>query len=496
MTGSTRPKNFMLKTLLLASLLGALVMFSACASVGPDYEKPETKMPVEWKKPPDPALVRGEADIRKWWEVFADPQLTGLIKRSTKGNLDLKAAMARVKEARARVGIAAGRAYPEVNVPASAIRQGGSENDISQVAGTYNRFSAGLDASWEIDLFGRIRRSVEAAKADYQASEEDRVDVLVTLYSEVALTYLYVRTLQARLAATQKNIKSQKDMLKLTQVRFKNGLATGLDMAQAETVLASSESEVPPLKIELGQSYNNLALLLGLAPGSVEKELETPKDIPMPPLTVAVGVPTDLLRQRPDIRRSERQLAAQTARIGVATADLYPTFSLIGTVGFAATDASKWFHGGSGFFSFGPTFAWNLFDGGRIRSRIKVQDAITEQLLLDYEQTVLSAMRETENAFIAYVEQIATVAALTRTVKASTRSLKLATSLYKEGLADFQRVLDAQRSLFDYDNQLAQGQGQTSANLVSLYKALGGGWQPLEADPEPDKAQEGQPAKK
>ncbi len=490
MTGSTRPKYSTPKTFFKVFCLAGLVLLSACAAVGPDYKKPESKVPLQWTKPPDPALVRGEADIRQWWGVFDDPQLTSLINRSAQGNLDLKAAVARVKEARARVGIASGSMYPEVNVPAEAIRRGTSDNEANTPGITYNRFSAGLDASWEIDLFGRIRRSIEAAKADYQASEEDRVDVLVTLYAQVALTYLDVRTLQSRLAATYKNIKSQQDMLKLTQVRFKNGLATGLDMAQAETVLASSEAEVPPLKTDLGQAYNNLGVLLGLHPGSVKQELEAPKPIPIPPPTVAVGVPADLLRQRPDIRRSERQLAAQTARIGVATADLYPTFSLIGTVGFAASDASNLFQGSSSFFSFGPTFYWNLFDGGRIRSRIKVQDAITEQLLFSYEQTVLTAMKEAEDAFIAYVEQIARVAALARTVKASARSLRLAVSLYKEGLADFQRVLDAQRSLFEFDNQLAQAQGQTAANLVSLYKALGGGWQPDQMLQEPAPAKQ------
>lgn len=480
MPGSPRRRIAGFRPILTITIVTVLLLLSACAAVGPDYKPPETKVPPRWHKPPDPALVRGEAQLRRWWVVFDDPMLGSLIQRAARGNLDLKAAVARVKEARAQVGVATGRMLPEVDVPASAVRQRTSENDIGSLGGTANRFSAGLDASWEIDLFGRIRRSIEAARADYQASEEDRVDVMVTLYSEVALNYLNVRTLQARLAATQKNITSQIELLDLTRSRFRNGLATGLDVAQAETVLASSQAEVPPLRTQLGQSINTIALLLGLQPGTLQKELTPVQPIPVPPARVAVGVPADLMRQRPDIRRAERQLAAQTARIGVATADLYPTFSLLGTLGVAATDAGDLFNSNSGFFSFGPSFRWNLFDGGRIRSRIKVQDARTEQALYNYEQTVLRALSEVENAFIAYLEQIVRKEALQRTVVASRRSLELAVKLYKEGLADFQRVLDAQRNLFSFDNQLAQARGQIAADLVQMYKALGGGWQPQE----------------
>ncbi|MCF8124568.1 MAG: efflux transporter outer membrane subunit, partial [Desulfarculaceae bacterium] len=309
-------------------------------------------------------------------------------------------------------------------------------------------------------------------------TQEDRIGVMVALYSQVAQTYLVVRTLQARIAATTENIESQKGVLKLTQSRFKWGLATDLDVSQAQTVLGSSQAQLPPLKSDLSQSLNTLALLLGLPPNSLAPELIRHRPIPMPPAEVAVGVPVDLLRQRPDIRRSERQLAAATARIGVATADLYPRFSLIGSLGTAATTGGNLFNGGSTYFSIGPSMSWNLFAGGSIRAQIKVQDAQAEQALLTYENTVLSALKEAEDAMVAFQQEKLRRQYLKTTVVASKRALKLAIRLYKEGLQDFQRVLDAQRNLFDYDNQLAASRGQVAINLVNIYQTLGGGWDP------------------
>ncbi|MBU1273922.1 MAG: efflux transporter outer membrane subunit [Proteobacteria bacterium] len=459
-------------------LLASLVL-PGCMKVGPDYKPPKTEVPAAWQQSTDPALARREADLTKWWTVFNDPQLTVLIKRAHTGNLDFKVAVARVKEARAQLGVVLGAELPSVNVPASAVRQQTSENDLAGAGITGNNISLGLEASWEIDLFGRVRRSVEAAQADFQASQEDRAGVMVSLYSQVAQTYLVVRTLQARISATSENIESQKGVLKLTQSRFKWGLATDLDVSQAQTVLGSSQAQLPPLKSDLNQSLNTLALLLGLSPGSLDPELTRPRPIPAPPLRVAVGVPADLMRQRPDIRRTERQLAAASARIGVATADLYPRFSLIGSLGTAATTGGNLFNGGSTVFSIGPSMSWNIFAGGSIRSQIKVEDARTEQALLTYEKTVLSALKEVEDSMVAFQQEKLRQKALKKTVTASRRALKLAVRLYKEGLQDFQRVLDAQRNLFDYDNQLAASRGQAAINLVNIYTALGGGWDPV-----------------
>ena len=321
---------------ILGVAFAALLLAAGCMKVGPDYKPPKEKVPPSWQQAKDPALPRSQSNLTQWWEVFNDPQLTSLIQRAGQGNLDLKAAVSRVKQARAQLGVITGELYPQVDLNADATRQQASKKSLSNVTQqgiTGEQFEIGAGASWEIDLFGRIRRSVEAARADLQASQEDRADVMVSLYSQVAQTYLTVRTLQTRIAATQENIQSQIGVLKLTQARFKWGLATDLDVSQAETVLGSSRAQLPPLRNSLTQAYSTLALLLGLPPNALRAELEKPKTIPDPPVRVAVGVPADLLRQRPDIRRAERQLAAATARIGVATADLYPPLDAVGQPG-------------------------------------------------------------------------------------------------------------------------------------------------------------------
>lgn len=456
-------------------LLGALLFSSGCL-VGPDYKPPKPALPEKWRQAADPAVKTSEKNIRDWWRVFNDPVMTSLIQRAAQGNLDLRAAVAKVKQARAQVGAASGSLVPALDGTGQASKQRTSEHSSPPSGTTTESYNLGLETSWEIDLFGRIRRSVEAAKADYQASEEDRVDVMITLYAEVASTYLDVRTTQARLASVRENIISQQRVLELTRSRFRNGLATALDVSQAETVLGSSEAEIPPLNTQLNQDINALALLLGLHPGALHEELRSPAPIPIPPASVTMGLPADLLRRRPDIRAAERSLAAETARIGVATADLYPSFSLTGSFGVAAGNTSGLLKSGSEFFTLGLPFSWNLFDGGRVRSQIKAQDAVAEQALLNYEQTVLAALNEVDNAYVAYTQQRIRVQALERTVAASERSLALAIKLYKDGLSDFQSVLDAQRTLFSYDDYYAAAKGEAASDLVLLYKALGGGW--------------------
>jgi len=457
------------------NLIVLLFMLCGCTTVGPDYKAPEMQPPEEWQKIEDPSLKPDKTDIREWWKIFDDPMLSRLIAMAADSNHDLRIAVARVNEARARLGVVSGQTAPVVNtVSGGTVDRAGGETGAAD-ASTHTRFSAGLDASWEIDLFGRISRSIEAETAEFQAAAEDRNDVMVTMYAEVARTYLEIRTLQARLMSANGNIASQKDVLKLTQKRFKHGLATALDVAQAERVLASSEAAIPPLRIQLNQDINTMGVLMGRAPGHLYEELSKVSAIPLPPASVAVGVPADLLRQRPDIRKVERQLAAQTARIGVATADLYPSFSLSGSIGIGFSDLVT--GGGTGF-SFGPSLRWNIFDGGRIRNQIKVEDARTEQALLNYERTVLNALNEVENAMTAFLEQRIQYEAQQRAAAAAQKSLKLSTKLYKDGLIDFQSVLDAQLALFDFENQVAEAQGNAAANVVRLYKSLGGGWDP------------------
>lgn len=468
-------------------LVAFLVMLAGCATVGPEYVPPRPPVPAGWTTQPDPALVPDPAVVREWWTVFEDPLLTRYIETAASRNLGLKAAVARVEQARAQLGIVAGERYPLVDAVGDARRTQSSRNvEPGTPLLTTSRHTIGLDAGWEIDLFGRVRRSIEAAAADLEATDEDRLDVMISLYAEVARTYLTLRTAQARLAATEGNIGSQRQVLDLTRSRFRFGLATDLDVAQAEDVLANSEAQVPPLRSLIRQSANALALLLALHPGSLEEELAEVQPIPLPPERVAVGMPSDLLRRRPDIRRAERALAAETARIGVAAAELYPRFTLLGSLGLDATDAARVFAGGSTFYAFGPSLRWNVFDAGRIRSRIQLADARTEEALLQYEQAVLRALSEVENALTAFTEERHRMEALQRSVSASRRTLELAVDLYREGLRDFQSVLDAERTLFDVENQLAVARGNIADNLVQLYKALGGGWSVETAHRKPD----------
>ena len=462
----------------------AAVALAASCTVGPDYVAPETpeQVPAEFSSFEDPAFLPGEADLVHWWSVFGDEQLDGLIARASEGNLDLAIAVSRVSEARARLGFSkAGRA-PQVGFgagvqQASSFQTGFESRTVSSV---------GADVSWELDVFGRVSREVESGTADYEASEEDRRDVQVSLYAEVARTYLAIRALQAQLQAAQNNIDSQQRIVTLTNARADAGLSSELDVTQSEGVLAASESEVPGLRINLSREVNTLGVLLGLNPTSLHDELAAPKPIPVPPVQVTVGVPGDLLRQRPDIRAAERRLAAQTARVGVATADLYPRFGINASLGLQQIGGGI-FNAASRAFALGPSMRWNVFDGGRVRSQIKVEDARVDQALLLYERAVLNAIEEVETAMTTFTEQRVRVEAVERAAAAARKALALATSLYKDGLIGFQEVLDSQRQLFRQESTVATARGQASQALVLLYRALGGGWDPAEVEQPPAK---------
>jgi len=341
-----------------------------------------------------------------------------------------------------------------------------------------NLHAVGFDASWELDVFGGIRRSIESADAGLQATVEDYRDVLVSLYAEVALNYVEVRALQARLAYARSNVTAQQKTLQLTRDRLKAGIAPELDVAQAESNLANTESEIPSLEIALTQTINRLGVLMGEAPSALHDLLVQEAPIPVPPAKTAVGLPAELLRQRPDVRRAERELASATAQIGVATADLYPRFSLSGAFALEGTQVKDLGKIDSRAWSFGPSFRWNIFDGVRNIYRIQAAEAITKQAFIRYQQTVLIALEDVENAMVAYEKEQIRRDALIRAADASARSVKLVQTLYETGLTDFQNVLDSQRSLFQQQDRLAQSEGLVTANLIAVYKALGGGWDP------------------
>lgn len=457
--------------------VSAVLILTGCTSVGPDYTSPQVKVPEKWQRENTVIFKNENKASEKWWKLFEDPMLDSLIKEASSSNLDLKEAMARVDEYRSRLGVVTGNRAPQVNIGGDLTRQKNSEN--AGYTGNTNTYkNLGLEAGWEIDLFGRVRRSIEAAKAEYESVQEDRNDIMISINSKVALSYIKIRTYQARLAAANSNIESQAEVLRITESRFKYGLATALEVAQAEQTLASSRAAVPPLQIQLSESINDMAVLLGRNPGSLNEMFLEYKAIPLPPENAAVGVPANILRQRPDIRRSERQLAAETARVGIAKADLYPQFSLSGSFGYSTVSSGSLFSSGSNYFSVGPSLRWNIFSGGSILSQIDVQDAIVRQTALKYENTVLDALNEAENSMTAYTEKMLQLKHLEKTVETSKKTVDLSLNLYKQGLVDFENVLDSQLNQFSSEDRLAQAKGDSAENFVHLYAALGGGWDP------------------
>lgn len=456
----------------------ALALLLAGCAVGPDYRTPEVSVPAAWHSAMKGGLksVSPEAaQLAQWWNGLDDPQLSRLIEQATANNLDLKQAQARLREARARRGISAADRFPTLNAGASANRSRSSEEMGFGGGNVSETWSAQFDASWELDVFGGKRRALESATANLEASQEDLRDVQVSLLAEVALNYVEVRAYQARLAIAQSNLATQSETWQIARWRYEAGLTTQLDEDQARLNLEQTRAQLPTLQTGLEQSKNRLAVLLGRKPGELA-ELETAAAIPQTPAEVAVGIPADTLRQRPDLRRAERQLAAATAQVGVATAALYPNFSLSGTLGLQALSSTNLLQSSARMFSVVANAGWVLFDAGRIRQNIEVQNALQEQALIRYESAVLGALRDVENALVAYAEEQNRRVALANAVQAAQSAAGLAASQYAAGLIDFQAVLDTQRSLLNLQDQLSQSDAAILSNLARLYKTLGGGW--------------------
>ena len=478
------------------SAVGLLAFLAGgCAhlpSVGPDYHAPETQAPAHWGETLAGGETNAAAASTDWWKNFHDAELDSLIERAARSNLDLRIAQGRVREARAAYGGAAGNLWPTVDASGSYARQRQSQNQpllgsLPLPAGTpfeNNVYQSGFDASWEIDVFGGKRRAVEAAGAQVAAAEFGQRDVLVTLLGEVARNYVAARGYQRQLEIARENIRAQEDVLALTQNRFTNGLANNLDVQQADTLLATTRADVPTLETAIATSIHRLGVLLGRPPEALQTELSAVAPIPAAPPTVPVGLPAELLLRRPDVRLAERQLAAATANIGVARADLFPKFYLTGAAGFQGVSGSDWFDAGSRFWSVGPTVQWNIFDAGRIRANIKIQNARQEQALANYEQTALRAFEDVENGLVAHAKEQVRRRSLADAVRSSEDSLHLANQLYANGLSNFINVLDAERSLYQAQDALVQSDRTISANLIALYKSLGGGWETLDGPPQ------------
>lgn len=475
-------------------LLLAVFIFSC--TMGPDYHQPQPAVPTQWRSAGEGGIVASSPEeLVRWWDLFGDPMLQDLVEQAVGANKDLKAAEARVREARALWRAAGVASWPSLGASGAFTHVHQSENSPTSAGREYDLFQAGFDAGWEIDLFGGVRRSVEAAAAQVGASEEDRRDVLVSLVAEVATNYLALRGSQSRLAIARDNIQIEKDTVTLAHGRFEAGLGTRLAVVQAQALLASTEAKVPAIEAAIRQAVHRLGVLTGREPQALVEDLLPPADLPSPPPRVPVILPSDLLRRRPDIRRAERQLAAATAMIGVAMADLFLRFSLTAVLGLQSGMASDLLSNQSRFWSFGPALRWPVFDAGKARAAIQVQTARQEEALALYEKTVLASLAEVESAMVAYTKGCDTNAALARAVATSHQSVEIALELYRKGLVDFLNVLQTQSALYQVQDQFVQSRQNVTLSLVALFKALGGGWKvdPAEAAAETARLQGASP---
>ncbi|MCC6784944.1 MAG: efflux transporter outer membrane subunit [Planctomycetes bacterium] len=463
---------------------GVVVAFalSACA-VGPDHVAPERPTPPGFHAPLERGLVAEPAELARWWESFGDRALIALVETAVQRNPGLGIAAARVREARFRRTVASGALGPTLDANGGVQRSEYSENEIFNfIQGPQDLWSAGFDAAWEIDVFGGARRSAEAADAEFGVRVEEYRDVLVSLIAEVARNYVELRSAQERLAIALANERAQRETLEITVSRLGAGLVTELDVAQARSNLASTRSRVPPLRLELSAADGRLAVLLGIDPGRLAElvpGLDAQAPLPRVPAHIAVGVPAELLRRRPDLRRAEREVAAACAAIGIATAELYPQFSLTGSIGVRSRDADTLFEQDSLRYAFGPGFRWNLFAMGRVRAAVNAAEEVHRQSLARYEQSVLGALDETRNTLLGFVREQERLEILREGEASSQQAVELARELYARGVADFQTVLDAERSLFLTQEQRAQSERSVVTGLIALFKALGGGWEAL-----------------
>ncbi|MBU0946556.1 MAG: efflux transporter outer membrane subunit [Proteobacteria bacterium] len=467
-------------TLARALSAASLIQLAGCAAVGPEYVSPESTVSAAWHtelKQGGTGKTLDSQQLVHWWTQFDDPVLSSLIQGAVTSNLDLKQATAKLREARARRGVSQAGQFPTVDGSGAMSRSKSSEN--SGGGGTHSSYSVAFDAGWEVDIFGGKRRAVEAAEADLAASQEDLRDVLVTLTAEVALNYLDVRSLQKRLGVAEENLVIQEQTFALVQARCQAGISNELALQQARYNLESTRAQIPVLRSGLDEAQNRLAVLIGTVPGGVHQLLAERRPIPFASPLVAVGVPAETLRRRPDIRRAERNLAAQTARVGVATADLYPTFRLAGSIGLEALKSAELFEAASKTWGIGPSVSWNIFDAGAIRQNIEVQSAIQEQYFFIYEGAVLAALEEVENALTAYAQEQLRRERLFAAAAAASQAETLARNQYQAGLIDFTAILDAQQALLSFADQQAESDGAVTSNLIRLYKALGGGWDSL-----------------
>lgn len=456
------------------------VALGGCAAVGPDYSEPQLAVPAGWSAGTGTDAMDAVL-LARWWHGFGDPVLDRLVADALAANLDLAQARARLREARARRGVAGAALAPSVDASLSGSRSRSSGQSGS--GSTRELYSAGFDASWELDVFGGLRRSVEAAQADLEASVESLSDTRVSLAAEVALNYIDLRTAEQRLAIAEESIAYRGENHQIIRWRQQAGLVSELDLAQATTDLESTRAVLPPLRTAVTEAKNRLAVLLGRNPGELESLVHADRPIPLAAAEIVAAIPADTLRQRPDVRVAERRLAAQTARLGEAEAARYPSFRLSGSLGLEALELDALADRDANTHSLFGGITAPVFNAGRIAANIEIQDALVEQARLAYRAAVLAALEEVENALTAVANTDARRAKLAEAAAAARTTLAIAEYRYASGLADFLSVLDAQRTQLSLDEQLAGSTGELARAQVRLYKALGGGWstEPLPA---------------
>jgi NodT family efflux transporter outer membrane factor (OMF) lipoprotein len=487
----------------LAACLGVTAL--AGCTVGPDFKRPDWASPESWfagpkeaLRPPPSVLVAEPVDPN-WWTLFRDPVLTGLERRVAGENLDVRVAAIRLTESRAQLGVARASEFPTLNGNASYIRQeasnhgifaaipsaaganGASGNTVGGVQSNglnpFDIWQGGFDASWEVDLWGRVRRSVESATATAEAANEAKRSALMSTLAEVARDYIQLRGVQAQLQIARDNVRTARQSLDLTQQRAAGGVTTDLDVANASAQLRTTLSQIPSLEQQEAQSINALSLLLGQPPNALRSELATAKPVPPVPPRVPVGLPSELARRRPDIRLAEAQLHATTADIGVAQANFYPSLSLTGSFGLQSLQLNHAFDLASKQYAVGPGLTIPIFEGGQLRATLQLREALQQEAAVNFQKTVLQAWHDVDNALTAYKAEQTRRDELIQAVAENRRALTLAQSRYQQGVSDFLTVLDAERSLLAAELQLADSTTVVSSNLVALYKALGGGWE-------------------
>jgi len=468
------------------------VFLSACAPVGPDFVRPDAESNAQWSDYTREEFQFSPQDSVDWWKVLNDPVLDQLVVAARQNNNSVQIAGLRVLESRAALGIALGNRYPQGQIvagDATALGLSESNANFSPAADlSYTQFNLGASASWELDFWGKFRRGIESADANLLASIASYDDALVILTAQIANIYTVIRTTEEQLRIAKENLVLQERSYDIVEVLYRHGASNELDVQQAQTLLLSTRATIPSLEITLRQSHHALATLLGLPPADLSQALGGEGLIPEVPEQIMVGVPADMLRQRPDVRQAELRAMAQNAQVGVAKAGLYPSFSISGSLGLAAagntnttqngeSGIGELFSSDSVTYAVGPSFVWPFLNYGRIENNVRVQDARLQQALVQYRESVIQAAREVEDAMAAYVGSQLQDDILVETVQSARRSTELSMIRYQEGFADYQRVLDAQQALFGQQQRYVQNKGFAIQSLIAVYKALGGGWQ-------------------